>query len=117
MPDHRFLHALGLIENRNLRKIEERWVSLDQLFGRFKHQKSYKWHLESFQCNQTTWESLYPLTFSLSLLELLVFPPINRRININLFPLIMATFRGNLQVNLVPMNIGRDIPFSMFQMT
>lgn len=75
MPGHRFLYALGLNNNRNLRNVEEGWISMDQLFEKFGYLESYELlHHEEFLCNRETWESLHPLAFSLALLGLLVFP-------------------------------------------
>lgn len=48
MQGHRFLHALGLRSNNNLRNVEDGWVSLDKLFDRFGNRESYDWHLEEF---------------------------------------------------------------------
>lgn len=48
IPAHEFLHALGLTSKRNLRNVEDGWVSMDQLFDRFGHRESYEWHLEEF---------------------------------------------------------------------
>lgn len=44
-----------------------------------------------------------PMVFSLSLLGALVFPQRQRIININLLPMVIAMFKGNLRVTLDPM--------------
>lgn len=99
MPGHRSLYALGLKNTQNLRNVEDGWISLDQCFDRFGHLKSYDLHHEAFLCDRETWESLRPLT----LLRLLVFPQRKGRINVNVLPLVLATFRRNLSVTLISM--------------
>lgn len=68
------LYELGLKSNKNLSNIEDGWISLDQLFDRFGHLERYDLHHEECQCDRETWERLRLLTFSLTLLELIVFP-------------------------------------------
>lgn len=45
MSGHRFLHAQGLRSNKNLRNIEDGWMSLDLLFDIFWHREGYDLHL------------------------------------------------------------------------
>ncbi|XP_009614920.1 uncharacterized protein [Nicotiana tomentosiformis] len=103
MAGYRFFDALGLTNSRSLRSIEDGWVSLDQMFDRFGHRESYEWYSGEFQFDQVTWKSLRPNTFAMELLGLLVFPQRRGRININLLPVVLKTFHGNLQATLVPM--------------
>lgn len=66
MSTHKFLYALGLKSNRNLRNVEDSWICLDQLFDRFGHLEGIDLYHDDFQCDRKIWENLRPLNFSLA---------------------------------------------------